>query len=79
MATESSAALAKLAESTKAACATSADVVKSAAAHTGTRAAATGAKAAAIATHSLFLAAFAGIIVGTAACYFFTKRRGNEQ
>jgi hypothetical protein len=71
MATEASSAFAKLAESTKTACATSADIVKSAA-KPGTRAAVTGSKAA-VFTHSVFFAALGGIIVGALACYFADK------
>ena len=71
MATEASSAIAKLAESTKAACATSADIVKSAT-KPGTRAAVTGSKVA-VFTHSVFFAALGGIIIGALACHFADK------
>jgi len=70
MAIESQSALAKLAADTKTACATSADVVRSA--KPGTKIAVTGAKAAVL-THSIYLAAFGGVVLGVVAYHFASK------
>lgn len=70
MATELQAALASAAESTKKVCATSADIVK--AAKPGSKAVLTGSKVA-VFSHSVFFAAFGGIIVGVAACHLANK------
>lgn len=75
MATELQSALAKVATSTKAACATSADVIQ--AAKPGTKIVITGAKTA-ILVHSIYLAALGGFIVGLAAYHFANKRWSNK-
>lgn len=70
MATELQTALASAAESTKKACATSADVIK--AGKPGARAAVTGSKAA-VFSHSVFLAAIGGVIAGIVICHLANK------
>ena len=75
MAVESQSALAKLATDTKAACATSSDVVK--AAKPGTKIVITGAKAA-VFTHSLYLAAISGVILGVVAYHLVNKHWLNK-
>ena len=70
MATALQSALAKAAESTKRACATSADVIK--AAKPGTKIAVTGSKAA-VCSHFISLAAVGGVIAGVAAYYLAKK------
>jgi len=70
MSTELQSALAKVAQSTKTACATSADVVK--AAKPGTKIVITGAKTAVL-VHSIYLAALGGVIVGATAYHFANK------
>lgn len=70
MAIESQSALAKLAVDTKAACATSADVIKSA--KPGTKIVITGAKAA-VFTHTVYLAAISGVLVGVVTYYLVNK------
>ena len=70
MAIESQSALAKLAADTKTACATSADVIKTA--KPGTKIVVTGAKAA-VFTHTVYLAAISGVVVGVVAYHFVSK------
>ena len=81
MAIDSQSALAKLAADTKTACATSVDVVRSA--KPGTKVVVTGAKAAVL-THSIYLAALSGVVVGVVAYhlankYWFNKDSKAEQ
>ncbi|RUM43406.1 MAG: hypothetical protein DSY80_05710 [Desulfocapsa sp.] len=86
MATDSQAALAKLAADTKSVCATSSDITKAVAHSSSAKPAATVATKnlafhakAAVITHSFFLIAVGGIILGAAAYHLVNKYRLNKE
>ncbi|HFD86655.1 MAG TPA: hypothetical protein ENJ35_03140 [Gammaproteobacteria bacterium] len=75
MATDSS-AMAKLAETTKTACATSSDIIRRA--KPGTKAMVSGSKIAVL-SHTIFLSAIGGIIIGALACHYANKYWSNKK